>query len=193
MDFSKYIEEEKIKERKKNLEQVRAEIDKSWVRTKIDNYVKRWGGMFTQEEVRQGILTNDMIASSFAKDPTRQNISEKAVENILGIKKLPQAGGLCVCFDDNGNKVSSGLGITKSADFYYNGYYATQKYTTNAGGAQDNQKNDVIDFLKRGSIKHKVMAIVDGDYWDKHVHELRLIFKNNPNVVITSLTEITGG
>ena len=73
----------------------------------------------------------------------------------------------------------------------YGEYYATQKYTSEAGGAQDNQKNDVIDFLKRGSIKHKVAAIVDGAYWDRQREILKEEFKNNPNVLITSVTEIT--
>lgn len=76
-------------------------------------------------------------------------------------------------------------------DFIYKEYYATQKYTTGAGGAQDNQRNDVIDFLKRGSVKHKVAAIVDGDYWDKYRDIIKAEFINNPNVLITSITEIT--
>ena len=81
--------------------------------------------------------------------------------------------------------------ITKSADFILKGYYATQKYTDGEGGAQDNQRNDVIDFLKRGSIKHKVAAIVDGPYWDKYRPILREEFASNPNVWITSVTELT--
>ena len=74
----------------------------------------------------------------------------------------------------------------------WNGCYATQKYTDGNGGAQDNQRNDVIDFLKRGSIKHKVAAIVDGTYWDKYRPQLVQEFANNPNVIITSVSEITG-
>ena len=54
-----------------------------------------------------------------------------------------------------------------------------------------NTSNDVIDFLKRGSIKHKVAAIVDGDYWDKYRDIIKAEFINNPNVLITSITEIT--
>ena len=73
----------------------------------------------------------------------------------------------------------------------YGEYYATQKYTDGEGGAQDNQRNDVIDFLKRGSIKHKVAAVVDGVYWDKYRDVIRAEFANNPNVLITSVTEIT--
>ena len=68
----------------------------------------------------------------------------------------------------------------------------TQKYTEGEGGAQDNQRNDVIDFLKRGSIKHKVMAVVDGDYWDSKYKAILIEeFKDNPNVKITSVTELT--
>lgn len=66
----------------------------------------------------------------------------------------------------------------------------TQKYTMEAGGAQDNQRNDVIDFLRRGSIAHKVGAILDGDYWDKERNTLRALFQNNPNVWITSMSKL---
>ena len=51
--------------------------------------------------------------------------------------------------------------------------------------------SDVIDFLKRGSIKHKVAAIVDGDYWDKYRDIIKAECINNPNVLITSITEST--
>lgn len=71
-------------------------------------------------------------------------------------------------------------------------YYATQKYTSEAGGAQDNQRNDVIDFLKRGSIKNKVAAVVDGKYWDEWKDVLKKEFSNNPNVLITSISELVG-
>lgn len=50
-----------------------------------------------------------------------------------------------------------------------------------------NQKNDVIDFLRRGSIRHKVMALLDGPYWDIHRKDLIKIFLDNPNVIIHSI------
>lgn len=191
MDFSKYVEQEKIKARLANIEEVRKNINEPWVQEKIDKYLISFDGFITKEEVEQSILVDRVAASHFIKDPGKQNISEKLAIQILGVEKLPSAGKKSIRFNDEGDIVSTAVGNTKSADFLYKSYYATQKYTVNFGGAQDNQRNDVIDFLKRGSIKHRVAAIVDGEYWDKWRDELILQFKNNPNVLITSVTEIT--
>lgn len=85
------------------------------------------------------------------------------------------------------------LGSTKSADYKIKDYYVTQKYTQDKGGAQDSQKNDAINFLRYGSINHKVMAIADGNYWDNNEREgLKELFHNNKNVIITSIDELKG-
>lgn len=193
MDFSKFVEEQKVKVRRENIKEIRKDIDKPWVKEKILNHMKCFQGLFSYEEIKRGILENDLIASKFCKDPSKQNISEKLAAQVLKIDKLPASGKNCIRFTDSGDITSvSGNGKnTKSADFFYDGYYATQKYTDGNGGAQDNQRNDVIDFLKRGSLKYKVAAIVDGSYWDKYRFELQKEFKDNPNVLITSVTEIT--
>lgn len=191
MDFTAYVEEAKRKARLINIEEVRKDIDKSWVQTKIKNHAKAFEGLITEEEIQEGILTNVIIASKFCKEPSKQNISEKLAIQVLGVEKLPTQGKNCIRFNDSGDIVSSSEGHTKSADFMYQDYYATQKYTDGEGGAQDNQRNDVIDFLKRGSIKNKVVAIVDGPYWDKYRKILKEMFINNPNVLVTSISEIT--
>ena len=191
MNFTAYVEEKKKEARLINIEEIRREIDSSWVREKIENHVAAFDGLMSVEEVREAILTNIVVASKFCKDPGKQNISENLAAQVLGLKKLPSQGKNCIRFNDEGEIVWQSKGNTKSADFILNEYYATQKYTDGAGGAQDNQRNDVIDFLKRGSINHKVAAIVDGAYWDKHRDELKTLFVDNPNVIITSVTEIT--
>jgi hypothetical protein len=191
MNFTLYVEEEKRKARLANIQQVRDEINSAWVQEKIDNHVAAFDGVISAEAIREGILNNDIIASKFCKDPSKQNISEKLAADVLGLAKLPASGRGAIRFNDEGDIVSATNGNTKSADFKYGDYYATQKYTAGSGGAQDNQKNDVIDFLKRGSIKHQVAAIVDGAYWDYWRDELKKIFADNPNVLITSVTEIT--
>lgn len=192
MNFTAYVKEEKIKARKRNIEEVRKDIDKAWVREKIENHMTAFDGLFNYDEIKQQILSNDLVASKFCKDPSKQNISENLVAKILGWEKKPSQGSKCIRFNDNGDIVSTSSGNTKSADFQELGYYITQKYTEGEGGAQDNQRNDVIDFLKRGSIKHKVMAVVDGDYWDSKYKAILIEeFKDNPNVRITSVTELT--
>lgn len=191
MNFTAYVEEKKKEARSRNIEILRREIDSFDVREKIKNHVMAFEGLITEEEVREGILNNIIIASKFCKDPSKQNISEKLAIEILGVKKLPVSGKNCIRFNDKGEIVTTTSGNTKSTDFMYGEYYATQKYTDGTGGAQDNQRNDVIDFLKRGSINHKVAAIVDGAYWDDYRSILKKEFENNPNVLITSVTEIT--
>ena len=191
MNFTAYVELKKKEARLANIEEVRRDIDKAWVQEKIKNHVIAFDGIMTEDEIREAILTNTIVASKFCKDPGKQNISENLAAEVLGLTKLASQGKNCIRFNDNGDIVSTSKGNTKSADFMLNGAYATQKYTDGEGGAQDNQKNDVIDFLKRGSIKHQVAAIVDGAYWDKHRAELEELFAGNPNVVITSVTEIT--
>ena len=191
MNFTAYVQEAKKKARLANIDEVRKDIDKPWVQEKIKNHIEAFDGVMTEAEVRDAILTNIIVASKFCKDPGKQNISEKLAIEVLGVKKLACQGKNCIRFNDNGDIVSTSSGNTKSADFMYGEYYTTQKYTDGEGGAQDNQRNDVIDFLKRGSIKHKVAAIVDGVYWDKYRDVIRAEFANNPNVLITSVTEIT--
>ena len=80
------------------------------------------------------------------------------------------------------------------ADFLIGNTYITQKYTRSAGGAQDNQYADVVDFLSKGSKKHNVAAIVDGPYWDNSKRqELKIFFSDN-NVQVLSMDDIlTGG
>ena len=191
MNFTNYVEERKKEARIKNIEILRKEIDSFDVREKIKNHVMAFEGIMSEEEVREGILNNLIIASKFCKEPSKQNISENLAAEVLGLKKLPTSGKNCIRFNDKGEIVRTSSGNTKSADFILGEYYATQKYTDGIGGAQDNQRNDVIDFLKRGSINYKVAAIVDGAYWDKYRPILKKEFENNPNVLITSVTEIT--
>lgn len=191
MNFTIYVEQEKKKKRLENIEEVRREIDSAWVKEKIENHIQAFEGIMSFEDVREAILTDIIVASKFCKDPSKQNISEKLARKVLGTPKLPTQGKNCIRFNDNGDIVSVKEFNTKSADFKYKEYYVTQKYTDASGGAQDNQFADVVDFLKRGSIKYKVAAIVDGSFWDEHRPLLEKEFSNNPNVLITSITDIT--
>lgn len=193
MNFTEYVENKKKEKRLENINQIRKEINSNWVQEKINNHISKFSGLITKEEIMKAIKENNIVASFFCKDPSKQNISENLAAEVLNIQKLPSSGKNCIRFNNNGDIVSSSTGNTKSADFIYNGYYTTQKYTNEEGGAQDNQRNDVIDFLKRGSIKNKVAAIVDGKYWDKYRPILKQEFANNKNVLITSITEITDG
>ena len=194
MTFNELAKQRRIEARQYNIVEVRNDVKKSWVQEKIISFCERQGDMFTPSFVEEQILNNDIVAAVFAKDPSKQNITEKLVEEQLHIKKLPASGKNCIRFAANGTLVhATGVDVSKSADFKIGDIYYTQKYTIEAGGAQDNQYNDVVDFLNKGSIHHKVGAILDGDYWDNTKRqELRSYFANNNNVIITSVDELRG-
>ena len=191
MNFREQVEEAKKLQRRLNIDEIRNSLDERWVKTKVNNHVEKFNGLFTYEETIEQIKTNDIVASMFCKDPSKQNISEKMAEKILGIPKLPANGANSIRFTPDGELTGvKSIGVSKSADFLFNGIYFTQKYTTESGGAQDNQYNDVVDFLVKGSINYKVGAMVDGEYWDEKRDALREHFKDNPNVVVVSVDDL---
>lgn len=191
MKFREQVEEAKKLQRRLNIDEIRNSLDERWVKTKINNHVEKFDGLFSYEDIVEQIKSNDIVASMFCKDPSKQNISEKMVEKILGIPKLPVSGANSIRFTPDGKLTGvKSIGVSKSADFLINGIYFTQKYTAESGGAEDNQYNDVVDFLVKGSINYKVGAIVDGEYWDKKRDALREHFKDNPNVVVVSVDDL---
>ena len=193
--FIEIAEERKHFARLENIAELRRTINSRDVVNKIENHMLRFEGVFNSvDDIKNQILTNDLVASLFCKDPSKQNITEKLVAELLNIDKMPVSGKNCVRFNSDGDIVhANNAGVSKSADFYFNDYYITQKYTREEGGAQDNQRNDVIDFLEKGSKKYKVGALVDGEYWNKHRDELKDKFKDNNNIIILSMDEILNG
>lgn len=197
MTFTEHIINISKKNRIDNIAILRQEIDKPWVQEKIESYLNRFGDIFTKEEIISQIMSNDIVASFFAKDPAKQNLSEKECAKWIGVEKLPAFGKNCIRFDSEGNIISKKeVGASKSADFLVEGIYFTQKYTgENTGGAQDNQYEDVVTFLKNGSKKQKVGAIIDDAYWKDFGNrkKLAMAFADNSNVIILSADEIRGG
>ena len=51
MKFIDYVEKLKLEARKQNIRIVRDEVDKPWVKTKINTFITAWDGMWTAEEV----------------------------------------------------------------------------------------------------------------------------------------------
>lgn len=175
-----------------NLIDLRKNIDNSDYSFKISNYCEKFH--FNIKEIKEQILTNNVVASFFIKDPFKQNFVEKLVAQLLKTTTLPQQGKNCIRFTKSGDICSKKApDTTKSVDFCINNIYITQKYTRNAGGMQDNQYKDVVDFLIKGSLKNKVAAILDGDYWDDKRNELKIYFSNNSNVSILSMNDILSG
>ena len=193
MIFNQMVEKREQEMIERNFEDLRANYRDSSYQEKIDNYCKKFN--FQKEVIEKKILEDDYFAAFFVKDPSKQNFTEHLVEELLNTKVLPQAGKASIRFKEDGTiTAKKEPNTTKSADFLINSTYITQKYTRGAGGAQDNQFNDVVDFLTKGSKKNSVAAIVDGSFWDEGKRaELKNYFENNPNVKITSMDNILGG
>lgn len=197
--FREIAEAELQKARIENLKQVRLDLQNKDedLLTKIDNFCERWDNTFNYEAISKGIIENDLIAAQFAKDPKKQNTTEKLASKLIKVPLLPQRGSNVIRFDKNGNIIHKKDGDEcKAADFYFNNAYITQKYTSynSGGGAQDNQKSDVIKFLDFGSKQYKVGALLDGEYWDNGRRvELKEKYKYNNNVIILSVDDILNG
>ena len=128
MNFNELIEEEKAHQRENNITTLRNEINKSWVEEKLNNFLERYkySNLGTIEELKNLILTDKLVASFFIKDPSKQNISEKAVARLLKVDKMPASGPNSVCFNENGEIVhSTSNRNSKSADFYFNNIYCS--------------------------------------------------------------------
>ncbi len=185
--FEDYVSSVRRKGLKENIAPLRKQIKYAWAQKKIVNWAEKYG--YDKNEVEQKIMNDDMFAAMFAKDPIKQNYTEKIAEQLLGVKHLANTA---MSFTENGELVEGcAVNNSKSVDFIKDGVYITQKYTTSTGGAQDNQYRDVIQFLKYGSKKHKVAAYIDGSYYTVAKRtELKRLFASNPNVQICSLGDL---
>lgn len=177
LDYNKEYKK-KIKE---NLKQIFSEFDSKDFVIKVENWAEKFG--YSYKKVLDKIKTDEMFRCNFIKDPKKQNIYEKLALNY--ISNMPNVSN---CIKDGKTHILAGKPTddisekSKSVDFSWksviNGKelncYATHKYTAGAGGHQDNQYNDVIDFINAcrnnaGIVQKDVFffAICDGDYYTK--------------------------
>ena len=132
-----------------------------------------------------------MVIGQFAKDPGKQNTHEDMAYDYL--KKLPIISGVKhlskgkdAKFVVSGKiKDDKGTANIKSLDcyFYYEyknkklEFYTSNKYTKNSGGAQDNQFNDLKEFMNEArNVTDKnifLMAVADGEYYQNKYGEFK--------------------
>lgn len=179
--FKELLKKEYEVQLSKNILELYNNIDTIEYQTKIKNYCKQFN--FNIKEVNDKILSDRMFAMFFIKNPAKQNLVEKTIIKIFPNTKLPASGKKCVRFSSDGKVIfKKEIGCTKSADFLIDDVYFTQKYTNGCGGAQDNQYNDVVDFLSKGekNKNFKVGAILDGDYWtESKISKLKKMFSHS--------------
>ena len=174
----------KIKQRwQENIKEVRellANGDEDFM-TKITNASNRWG--ISEEEIIKSV-SNDLVAAAhFAKDPIKQNIYELAAAEhiskqkyITCFKKLPNNKLVIIKGEIRDKKDTKSASGAKSIDFSwsYKGIkvYASHKHTNQEGGAQDNQYQDLQNFIReaRGNKDKGIVfiAIADGPYYKRN-------------------------
>ena len=88
--------------REKNLCELRNNLDSFDNTFKIQNYAEKYG--FSVDEIKDRIKTDDLVASFFSKDPSKQNFTERLVAELLNTSVMPQQGKNCIRFDENGDK-----------------------------------------------------------------------------------------
>lgn len=198
MDFEKL----KGYAREDNLAILRKEINQKWVDNKIINYLSRHPYLkITIDEMKERILLDDFTGSVFLKEPSRQNFTERAatkfLEKITVLEHFTAHGSASKYFLYNGQIITQRQIGLKSVDFSWlvGDYecYATQKYTNEAGGAQDNQFNDVVAFLKEANNLPSncyIFAIVDGSYYTPEKIKILKNIQHSDQVIVCSLEEV---
>lgn len=181
----KLFDYEAIKKRlyQENLEEViRAAQDpvESWLDFKVKSFCKTFE--FNYESILNLLRENVYFAAHFIKDPGRQNFYENQALDYLKshsvfdkVVKLPASGNDSLLII-NGNLLRrreiQNTDNHKTIDFHAIikeiNIYIAHKYTAEAGGAQDNQYNDLINFINQANPyvgKDYFIALADGDYY----------------------------
>jgi len=159
-------------------------VNDSYVKKKVDEYVQ-FNPDYTETQVIEKIKIDPMFRSFFLKDPIRQNMYEKVVSQF--ISKIPDVKNFgkpkpALYIANNELMTKEQLqrkkidSACKSIDFYwdYKGKkcYAYHKYAKEPGGHQDNQYNDLLQFIKVSStVRGKDLvffAIADGEYFNSN-------------------------
>lgn len=173
-----------------NANQVIKDLDdeKRDIQRKVKNFANNWD--LDIDEVEENLRNNTLFRYTFAKSPSKQSIHEEIASNYIEslpivdrFENLPAGGknakhvglsGVTVGAKDEGIK-------SKSIDFEIHSkgkvIYVGHKFTGDDGGAQDNQFNDIKEYLheaaalkKTGLVDDSVefMAIVDGPYYQRN-------------------------
>ena len=166
--------------RKNRTDVVRA-MDAGELDKKINNFCDKHG--FTRKKVMDEIRNNKIVATFFAKDPSKQRLHEriaadsiKSIKGVNSFKDLSNNKFHVVKGEIIERKILKKRGIyarAKTIDFYwkYGGaeFWAAHKYTKEEGGAQGNQYKDLQEFLiqSKGTKRKKTffIAIADGEFY----------------------------
>ena len=148
---------------------------------KVQQKIKNWSKERNVNPVEVGkeIANTTYFPLNFVKNPSRQSIHEKAQLDFLrnmplitNLVKLPPKGkytvripGVNKAIDCSFTVLPFGSRTTKLD------CYAYLKYTYEPGGAQTNQRDDLLSFLDNCPIsgQHCFVAFPDGAYYTKYI------------------------
>lgn len=164
----------------KNIKQLRKQIDSKQTETKIYNWAKKF--KLKPSKIRQKIINDDIFALHYIIEPARQNFYEKLaadyikkIPNVSNFKNLPNSGASALVVQSGSifSKKKAQSNASKTIDFEWDTYgykcYASHKYTKDEGGAQDNQYNDLRNFMENSRQNNdddiRFFAICDGAYY----------------------------
>jgi len=183
-----------------NILLVRNEIDNPDYVFKIKNHAEKYGEEY--DDVKYKIMTDDMYTKIFAKDPAKQNIYENLaaefISKLNGVENFKKIPNNTKMFVVNGEITSKRLNDVKSIDFYFNigerHFYLSHKYIkAKNGGAQDNQYNDIRNFLRNCNKvvggNNYFIAICDGPYFDSKIEILNNDFGSS-NVLAIGINDL---
>lgn len=185
MTVAEIIKAQSIKKRQENilLAQQAASRKEKWLLTKVNNQIERFALNESVESILNKIIEDYLYAASFAKDPGRQNIAEKIqleeLSKELDVEDLPSSGNNCryiVAGEMFKGKPSSATDQKSVDAIIFSGeteWYCTLKYTADTGGSQDNQKNNVINFINNAG-NHNIACILDGEYYQQEAKKKEL-------------------
>lgn len=185
------------KQLQRNISLVRLEIEKSDFVLKITNHAEKFGRSF--DEVKEKIMNDDMYAEIFAKEPSKQNIYEKLAAKYISdldiVSNFRNLSNSTKMFVVEGFVVNTRQNDVKSIDFHFKigekNIYASHKYIkATYGGAQDNQYNEVRNFLRNcnkiNSRNDFYIAICDGPYFETKIETLNSEFGSD-NVIAMNI------
>jgi len=210
-----------------NRRQAALEADAPWMQEKFRKHLERQDMDASDkalEALTARVKADDLLCSFFCKDPQRQNFHQnvfsewiKKQQDSLFIEPtlLPSAGpNSLVVVEGMVKKRDDMTSLTgKSIDFRWDSehpshphkisVYAAHKYIGEDGGSQDNQFQDVCDFVRKTALntysKAIFVAVCDGPYFQRrkktdgiYISRLDWVrnFANQRNVIVCTSQQL---
>jgi|APCry1669189000_1035189.scaffolds.fasta_scaffold15810_3 hypothetical protein len=162
---------------------------------------------FQEDVILERVKTDPLIRALFRKDPTRQSIHEKTQIDYIKQKYHDAYKPNNICFSNKKIHImvknKKPPNSTKTFDLHIPSekIYGILKYTTSAGGSQDNQYADVKSFINHAmgylseneEAPEKFYFFLDGVYYsEKKQKELTdmITHKYLSKIVITSCEKL---